>query len=143
MEGSRVPDPILSSRNNLAPRIAERSQVMGLLGITSVAIMLAVPVQTRADTFEGAPLGQPIILFSPSGAAAGSPSARKPVVTPDKRPAAAQKAPLIPPVTSAKLGPPPAVRPALPLETDLQPLSPPPDTPGAGQAAPAAAKPTS
>jgi len=145
MEGSRLPKPI----ERLTPR------AIAMLGI---GMICAFGVAARAADGSSAPMsvGAPTVLFSPSSSL-GSPAAPpEPVrsaaatTAPVKRPAAAgvhtvpvEAKPLIPPAP-AKLSPPPEPRPALSLETDLQPLTPAPQTPPAGAtAAPAGKSPTS
>jgi hypothetical protein len=120
-----------------------------IMATTAVALvgMLAPVSAVRAAGIDQPPaLGQPIVLFSPD-----TPTATPPgfahgagASAPAKRPTAQRipldGKPLIPPAPlAAKLGPPPAPRPALSLETDLQPLATPP-APPAGASNPAAAK---
>jgi len=158
MEGSRISNPakLLSI------------VLFGCLGAAMMAVC------ARAAEPDSAAVGAPTPLFTPAPttptgsagpttptspappSAAASPPARKTTAaSPGRHPATpVQRAPLdarplIPPASlPARISPPPEPRPALPLETDLQPTTPPgasaPQAPGAaGDAAPAAAKPPS
>jgi hypothetical protein len=98
------------------------------------SLPLAEPARA-ADLDQPAAPGQPIVLFSPNAPAATPPGFVRDAAatTPAKRPAAQPQRtlpgarPLIPPAApTAKLGPPPAPRAALSLETDLLPLAPSP-----------------
>lgn len=112
----------------------------------SVAAAMLPALTARAADFDQSPaLGQPVVLFSrdapaatPTGfvrGAAATASTRRPAVPVQRKPLDAK--PLIPPApVVAKLAPPPPPRPALSLETDLQPLSPPPSVSSAGSKAP-------
>ncbi|HEU0215714.1 MAG TPA: hypothetical protein VFQ90_03580 [Stellaceae bacterium] len=132
MRGSRISNPIIMAATAVA--------LAGLL-----APILAVHA---ADLDQPPAPGQPIVLFSPDSPAppnsgltlgAGVTTPTKQRSTPVKR-MPLDGNPLIPPAPpAAKLGPPPAARPALSLETDLQPLTTPP-APPAGASNPAAAK---
>lgn len=123
---------------------------LALLGATALGVVPAM----AADA-----VGPPTSLL-PSSPPATAPAAPQPqrsvasVASPGRHPAVpVQRAPLdgkllIPPAPlPVRLGPPPEPRPALPLETDLQPLA--PATPAtsqpsaAGKASPPAAKPPS
>jgi hypothetical protein len=140
VEGSRISDPI-------------RYLLIALLGGAG-ALALAVPGRAAEMTAAPGAIGQPIVLFSPSmpspvplvrsAAATTAAPAKRPAVAVQRIPLDAK--PLIPPAPlPAKLGPPPDPRPALPLETDLQPLTPPsqasnPQAPPAGPTPPPAGK---
>jgi hypothetical protein len=117
---------------------------VGAATAVSLLGMLVPGLAARAaDVDQPAALGQPIILFSHDAPAASPPGLLHSAgaTTPTKRPAGpVQRAPLIPPTSLAvKLGPPPAPRPAMSLETDLQPLAPAPPTP-TGASNPAGSK---
>lgn len=114
----------------------------------AVAALAAVPAANAADfgqppAVAQSAVGQPVVLFprdapaaAPGGFAhhAGAAMPAKhpsvpmhPVVPVQRKPLDGR--PLIPPAAvPAKLGPPPAPRPALSLETDLRPLTPAPAT---------------
>ena len=132
MRGSRISNPIITVTTAVA--------LAGWL-------LPVFPVHA-ADIDQPAVPGQPVVLFSPDSPAptnsglplgVGVTTPTKQRSTPVKRVPIDGK-PLIPPAPpAAKLGPPPAPRPALSLETDLQPLTTPP-APPAGASNPAAAK---
>ena len=90
--------------------------------VLAVAALIYVAPAHAAELAGPPAFGQPTVLFPPS------PPPRTLSSAPAKRPVAAvQKIPLdgkplIPP--AAKLSPPPDPRPALSLETDLQPVAP-------------------
>jgi hypothetical protein len=132
MRGSHISNPTL----------------MVTTAVALVAVLASAPAVRAADIDQPAALGQPIVLFSPeTPSAAPSGVAHNAVAAaPAKRPATPVRRipldgkPLIPPAAPAvKLEPPPAPRPALSLETDLQPLAPSP-APPAGASNPAASK---
>jgi hypothetical protein len=146
MRGSRLPNPA-----GCPARFAWRSRRIIVLSGACAAAVVAGPA--RADP-PPAMIGKPTALFAPStpGAAPQTPSAgfvstavKLPPAVPFPNKPAATK-PLIPPAPlPAKLGPPPEPRPALSLDTRLQPLAPPsqassPASP-AGETAPSAGKP--
>ena len=143
MRGSRVPNPV-------------RLAVLALFG--GAAALFAAPV-LAADPNTAA-VGPPTPLFTPSSPTPATAAPPRPmhsaaIASPGKHPATPVRRipldgkPLIPPaVLPAKLGPPPEPRPALSLETDLEPLPPAGSTPqqpigATGAAAPQAAKPPS
>jgi hypothetical protein len=118
--------------------------MVGLL--VGAVLMLALPARA-ADA--PASLGPPVVLFSPaSPTVTQAPIHSAAEIAPAKRPVAPARSapidakPLIPPAP-AKLSPPPEPRPALSLETDLQPLTVTPPTPPTGEASPPVAKPAS
>jgi hypothetical protein len=132
MRGSRISNPTITA----ATAVALAGWLLPVLAVHA------------ADIDQPAAPGQPIILFSPDSPAPANSGLRlgTGVTTPTKQRGTAVKRipldgkPLIPPAPpAAKLGPPPAARPALSLETDLQPLTTPP-APPAGASNPAAAK---
>ena len=140
MEGSRLPKPV------------ERS-TLHAAAIFGVAAVIAVPAGAADVDSASGTVGPPTVLFSPASPPATPQPVRSAAATAPpavKRPTASavhtipvEAKPLIPPAPlPAKLGPPPEPRPALSLETDLQPLGPAPQTPD-GAASPAAAKPPS
>jgi hypothetical protein len=132
MRGSRISNPT----------------IMAATAVALVAMLAPVLAARAADIDQPPAPGQPIILFSldtpaptPQGFArsAGAVAPTRRPSTPVQRIPLDGK-PLIPPAPpAAKLGPPPAPRPALSLETDLQPLTTPP-APPAGASNPAAPK---
>jgi hypothetical protein len=87
-----------------------------------------------------APLGPPVVLFSHEPPIVVPPRPAEPMKR-AARTVPVQAKPLIPPAP-APLGPPPAPRPALPLETGLQPVAKPAASPDS-TAPPTADKPTS
>lgn len=112
--------------------------------------MAALPaISASAAERSAAPVssGPPTALYVPShpSAKAATVPARRPATAAKPPPAHAAPVaavPLIPPAPlPARLGPPPTPRPALPLETDLQPLSPAPPPPPAAAAPVPDAKP--
>jgi hypothetical protein len=132
MRGSRISNPT----------------IMAATAAVLVGLVAPVLAERAADLDQPSAPGQPIVLFSlDSPAPTPSTLMRSPAATaPAKRPATAVQRipldgkPLIPPAPLAtKLGPPPAPRPALSLETDLQPLASSRAAP-AGAANPAAPK---
>ena len=129
------------------------SRISNPMAAVAVALagLLAPALAVRAADIDQPPaLGQPIVLFSPETPAAalpgavngpgpGAPIPAKRRATPVRRIPLDGK-PLIPPAPPAvKLDPPPTPRPALSLETDLQPLAP-SAAPPAGASNPAAPK---
>jgi hypothetical protein len=132
MRGSRISNPTITATT----------------AVTLVGLLVPVLAVRAAEIDQPPAPGQPIVLFSPDtraptnaslGRGAGSTAPTKRPGTPVQRIPLDGK-PLIPPAPpTAKLGPPPAPRPALSLETDLQPLTTPP-TPPAGASNPAAPK---
>ena len=138
MDGSR--------RSNTGKRLA-----LALLGGAGVAVPLLAPVLAADPAPPGASVGPPTPLFTPSppasSSAAATPAKHAAVGSPGKHPVTpVQKAPLdakalIPPAAMpAKLGPAPEPRPALSLETDLQPLG---SAPSPASPSPPADKPPS
>ena len=128
MDGSQLSNPVT--------RLA-----LALLGGVAAAALSIAPV-VAADP---SAVGPPTPLFTPSPPAAASVPAAPPVrsaaiASPGKHPATpVQRIPLdpkpiIPPAAMpAKLGPAPEPRPALSLETDLEPLATAPSPPQAGK----------
>ncbi len=122
MEGSQLSNPV-------------RHLALALLA-GAAAALFAVPVPAADPAASGAAVGPPTPLFTPSPPPAGSSRAQvqpmhAAVAAPGKHPATPVQRipldakPLIPPAAApAKLGPPPEPRPALSLETDLEPLAP-------------------
>jgi hypothetical protein len=113
-------------------RITNPTTLSTTAGFFAAALALGVSAHA-ADDGQPPALGQPIVLFSHGAVTATPPGFARSVAIPTKHPAApVQRAPpggkpLIPPAPlPAKLDPPPEPRPALPLETDLQPLAPSP-----------------
>jgi hypothetical protein len=151
MRGSPISNPV-------------RRLVPALLGGVGAAMLLAAPA-LAADPTPPANIGPPTSLLPASPPPSGASFAKAPLATtPAHNPAAAPSPgkhtaasvqripldakPLIPPAAvPAKLGPPPDPRPALSLETDLEPLGSAgaaPSQPGpSGAAAAPAAKPPS
>jgi hypothetical protein len=134
MRGSRISNPTITATT----------------AVTLVGLLAPVLAVHAADIDQPPAPGQPIVLFSPDARAPTNPGLGRSanVTAPAKRPGTPVQRipldgkPLIPPAPAplgAKLGPPPAPRPALSLETDLQPLTIPP-TPPAGASNPAAPK---
>lgn len=127
----------------------ERLLASALIGGAAAAMLFAGPV-LAADPA----VGPPTPLFTPSPAAPAQPVHSAAVASPGRHPTAAVQRipldprPLIPPAaTPAKLAPPPEPRPALSLETDLEPLAPAAGTassqPDAGGTPPPAKPPSS
>lgn len=152
MRGSPISNPI-------------RRLVPALLGCVGAAMLFAASA-TAADPVPAASIGPPTPLLPASPPPKGTSVATAPITTkpavhpPAATPSPAKHAaappqripldtkPLIPPAAvPVKLGPPPDPRPALSLETDLEPLGPAsasPSQPGSsGEAASPAAKPPS
>ena len=145
MRGSRLPNPI----GRLA-RVARRGRRIALLGGACAAAVAPGPV--RAADPPPAIVGKP--MFTPSTPRAATQPPRGGFIsTAVKQPAASllpdkptETKPLIPPAPlPVKLGPPPEPRPALSLDTRLQPLTPPPQASSpassAGETTPSAGKP--
>jgi hypothetical protein len=127
MRGSRLPNPV-----GCLARVAGRGRRIALLGGACAAIVAPGPVARAADP-PAAIVGKP--MFTPSTPRAATQPPRGGFIsTAVKQPAAsllpdkpAETKPLIPPAPlPVKLGPPPEPRPALSLDTRLQPLTPPP-----------------
>jgi len=120
------------------------------IGIGAIAFTTAASAADPGGT-PPAP-GKPIVLFSPDTSAHLARPHRHPVASARAKHSVApvERIPLdaqsvIPPSTAGPpLGPPPEPRPALSLETDLQPLTAPapPSLPPAGTVAPAAKSPS-
>jgi hypothetical protein len=130
MRGSRISNPTISATTAVA----------------LVGLLVPVLAARAADIDQPPAPGQPIILFSLDTPGPTPQGFARSGVAPTKRPSTSVQRipldgkPLIPPAPlAAKLGPPPASRPALSLETDLQPLTTPP-APPAGASNPAAPK---
>jgi hypothetical protein len=141
MMGSRKPRSI----RDLWPRATRGGSVVLLAGL---AWGSGPALAADADISDPAAVGNPIVLFQPSVAPAPVKPQRNAVTALPARPgAAAARAgvvtrQLIPPApVPVNLGPPPAPRPALPIETGLQPLGPSPQAPQSGTPGLAAAKP--
>lgn len=126
-------------------RISRSVMRLTLALLAGTGAALFAPPVDAADL--AAPVGPPTPLFSPSSPVAAPVSAphpvhNVPVASPGRHPAAPVQRvpldakPLIPPAAlPARLGPPPEPRPALSLETDLEPLGAAPPS-GAPAAAP-------
>jgi hypothetical protein len=142
MEGSRT-NPVKRPEGR---HRADKYAACVLAAGACVAMALAAPARAADATPTPLAVGQPTALFSPGStgeAAAPSHQAAAPAkrATAATHPTPVKTQPLIPPVAAPKLGPPPDPRPALSLETDLQPLVPPaPQPPPANAAAPPAVK---
>jgi hypothetical protein len=122
MEGSRLSNPV-------------KRLVLALLGGAGAVTLLVAPILAADPAPSGTSVGPPTPLFTPSSPAgssgAATPATHAAVASPGKHPATpVQRVPLdakalIPPAAvPAKLGPAPEPRPALSLETDLEPLGP-------------------
>ncbi|HXC30078.1 MAG TPA: hypothetical protein VNV38_19140 [Stellaceae bacterium] len=143
MRGSSIPGPV-------------RCLMLALLGGAGAALLAALPAS--ADPAGLPSVGSPTPLVTPAPPPAPQPPAHAtpaattqpahgtPAAQPAKRTAAAPQRipldtkPIIPPApATAKLSPPPEPRPALPLETALQPVGgaePRSQPPGASDAVP-------
>jgi len=130
MVGSRIASLI----RHVTLRFVGRGGPVALLGslLPASGVALATDINIPAP----ATGGPPIVLFHPSP----QPAPVKPTrSTNPNRPGsaalgrtAATKPPISQSPAAAKLGPPPTPRPALPLDTDLQPLARPSETPQPG-----------
>jgi hypothetical protein len=132
MVGSHIP----SSLREMAPWVIARGRSAALSAGVAAAVVLALggtALAADVNIPDPATVGTPIVLFSPATPPAPVMPMRNMAATaPVKQPAAraVPATPLIPPApVPAKLGPPPAARPALPIETELQPLASPSDAP--------------